>query len=230
MRQDSWQLGNWGHIPVSLHWTALLTFAWLYIIFMNVVDTLIGGVALLVVFAVHESGHVFVLRRRRIGITGITLFGVHGETSYNEYAAKPGDCVAVAWGGVAAQGVLLVAAIAANTFIPFEAVPYAVLVWGPVFFVFTKFNVFLMIVALLPIGPFDGHDAWRAIPRMRNRLRRGKAVKKRPVPAPEPQPAAEREPELTPEEQRALDESSRRAAEELMARLSRKSGEPTQEG
>ena len=47
MRQDAFNLGTWGRIPVSLHWTALLSFAWLYIIFWDVVATLIGAVALL---------------------------------------------------------------------------------------------------------------------------------------------------------------------------------------
>ena len=220
MRQDAWQLGTWGRIPVSLHWTALLTFAWLYIILRSVVDTLIGGVALLLVFAAHEYGHVFMLRRRHIAVSSITFFGVHGETAYNEYAAKPGDAIAVAWGGVAAQLLVLLLAIAANAFIPFESVAFAPTIWGPAYYVFTQFNVFLMIVALLPIGPFDGHDAWRVFARLRG-PRRGAVQKKRAVPVQEP------EPELTPEEQHALDESSRRAADELLARLSGKSGEPT---
>ena len=225
MRQDYWPLGTWGRIPVSLHWTALLSFAWLYILCMNVTDTLIGSVALLLLFAAHEAGHVFVLRRRRIPVTAISFFGLHGETSYNEYAAKAGDAVAVAWGGVAAQVVVLLLALAATAYVPFREIPFAPLVWGPMFFVFTKFNVFLMIIALLPIGPFDGHDAWRIIPRTRNALRRGKAAKRKVVPVPPPEPEAD----LTPEEQRELDASSQRVADDLLARLSRKSDAPSGE-
>jgi hypothetical protein len=93
------------------------------------------------------------------------------------------------------------------------------------YFIFTKFNILLLIVALLPIGPFDGHDAWKIIPRMRNSMRRPQAAKRAPAPAPEPEP----EPVHTPEEQRALDESSQRTAAELIARLSRKSDAPTQD-
>ena len=43
MRQDYWQLGTWGRIPVAMHWTVLLNFAWLYIIFMDLLATLIGA-------------------------------------------------------------------------------------------------------------------------------------------------------------------------------------------
>ena len=222
MRQDHWQLGTWGRIPVSMHWTVLLNFAWLYIIFMDVVSTLIGAAALFLVMMAHEFGHVAMLRRRGLKVAAISLVGLHGETSYNEYNARPGDAIAVAWGGVAAQVAVFVLALAANSFIPFHEIPLSLLVWGPMYFVFTKFNIFLIIIALLPIGPFDGHDAWRVIPRMRKALRR-RPAKRAPPPPPEPEPV------LAPEEQRALDESSERAAAELISRLSRKSDAPKQD-
>ena len=222
MRQDHWQLGTWGRIPVSMHWTVLLNFAWLYIIFMDVLATLIGAAALFLVMMAHEFGHVAMLRRRGLKVAAISLVGLHGETSYNEYNARPGDAIAVAWGGVAAQVAVFVLALAANSFIPFHEIPLSLLVWGPMYFVFTKFNIFLIIIALLPIGPFDGHDAWRVIPRMRKALRR-RPAKRAPPPPPEPEPV------LTREEQRALDESSERAAAELISRLSRKSDAPKQD-
>ena len=219
MRQDYWSLGMWGRIPVQMHWTVLLSFAWLYFIFWDLTAMLIGSVALAIVFIAHEFGHVLVLRRRKIAVTGISFFGIHGETSYNEYAAKPGDVVAVAWAGVGAQMLVLVLALAASALIPFHAIALGPAIWGPMFIVFTKFNVFLTIIALLPIGPFDGHDAWRVIRRTRNALRRSRV--KRPPPEPERV--------LSPEEQRALEESSQRTAGELIDRLSRRTDAPTQE-
>lgn len=221
MRQDYWQLGTWRRIPVSMHWTVLLNFAWLYIIFQDLLATLIGAATLFLVMMAHEYGHVVVMRRRRIKATAISLFGLHGETSYNEYTAKAGDATAIAWGGVLAQLVVLALALAANTFVPFHEIPFALLVWAPMYFVFTKFNVLLMIIALLPIGPFDGHDAWRILPRRRKARRT--AAKRAFPPPPEP------ETELTPEEQKALDESSQQAAADLLSRLSRKSDAPKQE-
>jgi Zn-dependent protease len=225
MRQDYWQLGTWGRIPVSMHWTVLLNFAWLYIIFQDLLATLIAAPTLFLVMMAHVFGHVATLRRRRIKPTAISLFGLHGEVAFNEYDAKAGDRIAIAWSGVGAQVVVMLLAVAANAFIPFQEIPLALLVWGPMYFIFTKFNILLLIVALLPIGPFDGHDAWKIIPRMRNSMRRPQAAKRAPAPAPEPEP----EPVHTPDEQRALDESSQRTAAELIARLSRKSDAPTQD-
>jgi stage IV sporulation protein FB len=230
MRQDAFNLGTWGRIPVSLHWTALLTFAWLYIIFWDVVATLVGAVALFFLFAVHEFGHVFVLRRKRIAVTSIQFSGLHGETAYNEYAAKPGDATAVAWGGVLAQLLVLAIALALTLAVPFASLPLGDVLWPPIATVLIKFNIFLVIIALLPIGPFDGHAAWQVIPRMRARWRRGRkprdAKQRRPAPA-APAPAPEPESLLSDEQRRELDEEARRHADELLARLARKNNSPT---
>jgi Zn-dependent protease len=222
MRQDSWSLGTWGRVPVSMHWTVLLAFAWMYLVFMDVVLMLMSIPFVFLTFVVHELGHVVVLRRRKIAVTGVSLFGIHGETSYNEYAAKPGDVVAVAWGGVAAQVVLMLLGLAVTQFVPLAAIPFGGELAAVMFVVLVKLNVFIMIVALLPIGPFDGHAAWQVIPRTRAALKQRR--KARPAPAvravrPEPEPEAQ----LSDEERRQLDKSSEQAAAELMAKLTGKS-------
>jgi Zn-dependent protease len=85
-----------------------------------------------------------------------------------------------------------------------SGVPWAWVVVGPVFFVWVKLNIFLMLLALLPIGPFDGRAAWQVIPRLRQALRRrGKAM-------------------LSAELLRELDKRSRDEAAELIERLNRK--------
>jgi Zn-dependent protease len=222
MRQDYWPLGTWGRIPVTMHWTVLLSFAWLYLIFFDVVATLVAVPFLFLLFVAHEYGHVVMLRRRKIAVTGIALFGIHGETSYNEYSAKPADVVAVAWAGVAAQLLVMLLALAAVDLVPFATLPLGSLISAVIFVVLVKVNVFLMIIALLPIGPFDGHAAWQVIPRMRAKLRRPRKAKPVP-PAPPPEPDVT----LSPEQQRELDAASERAAAELMAKLTGKSGTPT---
>jgi Zn-dependent protease len=187
MRQDSWSLGIWGRIPVSMHWTVLLAFAWMYLVFMDAVLMLLSIPFVFLIFAVHELGHVIVLRRRKIAVTGVSLWGIHGETSYNEYAAKPGDVVAVAWGGVGAQAVLMLLALGLTQLVPFSAVPFGGELALVMFVVLVKLNIFLMIVALLPIGPFDGHAAWQVIRRTRAKLKAKAPPKAKPVPPREPE-------------------------------------------
>jgi hypothetical protein len=113
---------------------------------------LIAAPTLFLVMMVHVFGHVATLRRRRIKPAAISLFGLHGEVAFNEYDAKAGDRIAIAWSGVGAQVVVMLLAVAANIFIPFQEIPFALLVWGPMYFIFTKFNILLLIVALLPSG------------------------------------------------------------------------------
>jgi Zn-dependent protease len=217
MRQDYWSLGTWGRIPVSMHWTVLLAFAWLYLFFFDVVATLFASVAFFLLLAVHELGHVVALRSRRIPVTSVALFGIHGETTYNEYSAKAGDVVLVAWSGVIAQALVLAAALAVTAFVRVASVPWAAVALGPMLVVFVKLNVFLMIIALLPIGPFDGRAAWQVIPRTRNAMRRRHKAK-----------ASARKTEAqmvepTPDEERAYGASSRKETDDLIARLTKRS-------
>jgi len=217
MRQDSWSLGIWGRIPVSMHWTVLLAFAWMYLVFMDAVLMLLSIPFVFLIFAVHELGHVIVLRRRKIAVTGVSLWGIHGETSYNEYAAKPGDVVAVAWGGVGAQAILMLLALGLTQLVPFSAVPFGGELALVMFVVLVKLNIFLMIVALLPIGPFDGHAAWQVIRRTRAKLKAKAPPKAKPVPPPEP------ETQLSGEQQQEADAAAEKEAADLIRRLTGKS-------
>jgi len=221
MRQDHWPLGTWGRIPVTMHWTVLLAFAWMYLVFFDLVLTLVAIPFVFLLLVAHEWGHVVTLRRRKIAVTGVALFGAHGETSYNEYAAKPNDVVAVAWSGVAAQVVVMLLALAAVNFIPFGAIPFGATLSTVIYVVLVKINVFVMILALLPIGPFDGHQAWKVIPRARAAMKRRASAKPKPTP---PTPVAEPEEKLSPEERRELDQASGKAAADLMAKLTGKAG------
>jgi Zn-dependent protease len=217
MRQDSWSLGSWNRIPVSMHWTVLLAFAWMYLVFMDVVLMLMSIPFVFLILAVHELGHVIMLRRRKIAVTGVSLWGIHGETSYNEYAAKPGDMVAVAWGGVAAQVVLMLLALGITQLVPFSSIPFGGALALVMFTVLVKLNVFLMIVALLPIGPFDGHAAWQVIRRTRAKLKAKAPPRARPAPPREPEIS------LSNEQQQELDAAAEKEAADLIRRLKGKS-------
>jgi Zn-dependent protease len=220
MRQDSWSLGTWGRVPVSMHWTVLLAFAWMYLIFMDVTLMLMSIPFVFLILAVHELGHVVVLRRRKVGVTGVTLWGIHGETSYNEYAAKPGDVVAVAWAGVGAQLALMLLAIAAHELVPWGSIPLGSRVDTVMYVVLVKLNIFLMIVALLPIGPFDGHAAWQVIRRTRAKMKARAKPRVRPEPRARTADDAMR---LSPEKQQEMDVTAEKETASLIARLTGRS-------
>ena len=165
----------------------------------------------------HELSHALVAQRRGIPVLGITLYLVHGETQYDEYSAKPRDVVAAAWGGVAAQ--LLILAVASIVRFTVDFPPAAAVVAGPVLMVFTTLNVFLIILALLPIGPFDGHAAWKILPRMRGKKKPRKAA----APAARKAPPGEPATPVSPEKQQEMDAQAGKEAADLIARLTGRS-------
>ena len=205
--RDHWQLGRWAGIPVAMHWTVLLAFPWLYLMLGAWLPALIGSAAYFLLLLAHEFGHAAMARWRRVTVEAITLNGLHGETVHG-YARSAGDDILIAWSGVAAQAVLLLLALIAGPYLETASSPVVGVIADPVLLVFTRWNLFLMVVALLPIGPMDGHRAWAIIPWVRQRLRRrrssGKVVK------------------LDPARRRALQQQSEKAAADIIQRLGKK--------
>lgn len=206
--ENYWHLGRWFRIPVAMHWTVLLTFPWLWLWMQNVVAALAGSVAFLILLIAHEAGHAAMARARGLSVDAITLNGLHGETSHG-YPRNERDDILIAWSGVGAQAVILLLALLAQEFLWPAAMPvWLMLVGGAMLQVFTVWNIFLIIVALLPIGPMDGHRAWRLIPylrkSMRQRGRGGKVVK------------------LDPARRRKLEQNSERMASDIISKLGKK--------
>jgi membrane-associated protease RseP (regulator of RpoE activity) len=95
-----------------------------------------------------------------------------------------------------------------------RANPVAAFIVTPILFVLIKLNAVLMVVALLPIGPFDGHSAWAAIPLLRNSWRRRRKAAKHAKLFPEEN--------LSPERRQELEEASSKVASDLIGKLSKK--------
>lgn len=217
---NHWPLGRWRGIPVSMHWTVLLAFVWLYLFFWNLAATAIASIAYVSLLIAHEYGHVAVLRWLKIGVESIELNGLHGNTSHEWTSAADG--ILVAWGGVAAQLVILLLAVAASFALDSRTNAVVSFIAAPILFVYIKLNLVLMIVALLPIGPFDGHNAWAAIPWIRRTIRRRRKAARELKLFPEKG--------LSPEKRRQLEESSTQVAAELMDKFSRKSADRKSDG
>lgn len=210
MDKNHWQLGKWWGIPVSLHWSVLLWCALFFSVFMDIVPTIVAALALIFVMVVHECGHVLALRARKLDVDGVELSGLHGitETTYLPYPFE----IVFAWSGVAAQFVLYLISEACISYVHLGLPAYLDTVIGPVALVFTRYNLLLMVVALIPIGPFDGRRAWKILGWLRTRVRAALASR---------QDGEEKTPRLTREQQRALEEASAKEARELLEKISK---------
>lgn len=153
MAERSLPLFRWRGVPVRLHWTAPIG---LYIFGGG---RWWGALGALILILAHELGHAWMVRRFGLRATGVLLHGFGGECRY-EGAATAREDALIAWGGVMAQGLLLAGALL-----------YGALAGPPVGAAdailrdtFVQWNVYLIVLNLLPMEPLDGARAWRAFP------------------------------------------------------------------
>jgi len=163
MMRSSWRLGRWRGIPISLHWTVFIGIPWFLFQTRSVTGAAIMFVGFFVILLVHELGHAAVARWRQVDVEQIRLLFLHGTCTLNEEPYHELDDVLIAWGGVAAQFALLVIALVADIVLgAFSPVAEGLL--SPLFRVLIATNLFIIIFNLIPLAPFDGAKAWRALP------------------------------------------------------------------
>jgi Zn-dependent protease len=166
----TWRLGKWRGIPVSLHWTVFIGLPWFYYQTRSVSATALCFAAFFFLLVAHEIGHAAVALWRNVGVDEIKLFFIHGLCMHDEPYYGDDD-VLIAWGGVAAQVVVLVIAFGCNTLLGILS-PYMDQVASPVFRVLIETNFVIMILNLMPVPPLDGVKAWRILPLLRARAQR----------------------------------------------------------
>jgi len=160
--RSSWQLGHWRGVPITLHWTVLLALPWFLYQTRSLVGTAIAFIAFFGLLLAHEVGHAAVAMWRRVEVLWIRLLVIHGECAHEEPDYELDD-VLIAWGGVAAQLVLLIAALGVDMLLaPTSSSVYRAS--APLLHVFIETNLVIMIVNLIPLAPFDGATAWRILP------------------------------------------------------------------
>jgi Zn-dependent protease len=160
--RSSWRLGQCRGIPISLHWTVFIGIAWFYYQTQSLGDTAVAFFAFCFLLLIHEIGHAAVALWRRVEVHEIRLFFLHGHCLVEQPEYELDD-VLIAWGGVAAQLVVLVVALASDVLLA-AASPEARVLASPLLRVFIATNIFMMIFNLLPLASFDGAKAWRILP------------------------------------------------------------------
>ena len=157
-----WQLGQWRGIPISLHWTVFIGIPWFLWQTRSLANTAIAFVAFFFLLLAHELGHAAVARWRRVEVDHIQLFFLHGYCAHEPPDYELDD-VLIAWGGVAAQFIVLVIALVGDVLLA-TFWPDARVLTSPLLRVLIGTNVLIMIFNLIPVAPFDGAKAWRILP------------------------------------------------------------------
>lgn len=142
----------WNGIPVRMH--VLAPLGWF---FFNRLDP-VRWVGMALLIFLHEAGHAWVVRRFRARVVSIDFVMLGGECQWQGAVSKRGIAT-IAWGGVAAQAIVLVV---------FAPLSYFNVLQDPIAiqlaYVMTWTNLLLIGLNLIPIPPLDGSRAWPAIP------------------------------------------------------------------
>lgn len=196
-------VARWKGTPIRVHWSTPLGML-LFGRFAFVPGFWLGY---LLIVGLHEMGHAFLMRRVGLHARSIEIHALGGQARYGGGSVSQWQRSVVAWGGVLAQAVLLVAALVVAAFVPitspFVAQLLSALTWT---------NVWIMALNLMPLPPLDGADAWK-LPRLwrERRGRRAARVARERIEVRVPTRGAERELELGEVDEEKVRETVRRA-------------------
>jgi stage IV sporulation protein FB len=144
-------LGRIYGADVRLHWSILV--GMLVLTRFHIAPG--AWLGFLLVLLLHELGHAFLAYREGMAVIGIDVHGLGGQCTYAGLPTARQQAI-IAWGGVIAQGALLVASL----------VLVGALGWprsgqlAELLDALTWTNVSVAVLNLLPIPPLDGADAW----------------------------------------------------------------------
>jgi stage IV sporulation protein FB len=177
-----WEAFRVRGIPVRVHWTTPVG----ALVFGGLTFSPAFWAAFFILVLVHELGHAWLVRRLSHRVLAIEVTGFGGRCRWSG-AASERDRGVIAWGGVVAQGLLLVATL---LFVVFFGFPDST-VGRQIASAFLFTNGLLMAVNLLPVEPLDGAEAWRFVRQEWRRLRsRGPGPPPPRPPPPRPDPGA----------------------------------------
>jgi len=145
-------VGRWRGAPIRLHFSLPLG----ALLFSGFRFEPVFWVAFFGLVLIHEFGHAMVARRLGQTVLSIDVTGFGGICRWAG-SATDYDRSRIAWGGVAAQAVVLAVAVAVAFALPAEGS----LLRAQLLSVFIGTNLWLMALNLLPLAPLDGAQAWR---------------------------------------------------------------------
>jgi Zn-dependent protease len=188
-----WTIGNFRGAPIRLHWSVLLFGFW----FAR--GSIAAWIAILLLILAHELGHAVFVRRFGHRVISIDVTGFGGACAWTG-SATPRESALIAWGGVIVQAILYALA---QLYVLVEGDPRSAVDWA-IYGVFTRTNLWIMAINLLPFEPLDGARAWTIFRHLESTPHK---------------PPVERPPAAAPVDRSEDDDPERRAARERERRF-----------
>jgi stage IV sporulation protein FB len=155
---------KWRGVPVLLSWTVLLGLPWFYFRHRSLVGMALAFVSFFFLLLIHELGHAAMAKWRRVPVLEIRLYIMHGLCRHEE-PRREEDAIWIAWGGVAAQGLVLLLAVAVSELLHRLSFPLYVDA-QPALHVLITTNLIIIVMNLVPVAPLDGAKAWLVVPKL----------------------------------------------------------------
>lgn len=145
-------IGHWRGVPIRVHWSALLG----AFVFGGLRFAPGAWVGFFVIVVLHELGHAWLVKRRKLQAVAVHVHGFGGECRYTGHVTAL-DRAIVAWGGVMAQTIVLAIAGVVSLLLP----PVTGAFVRDLMRALIVVNVLIIALNLLPFRPLDGHEAWK---------------------------------------------------------------------
>jgi Zn-dependent protease len=160
MNQGYLEVGRFGGVALRVHALTLLG-ALIFTGFRLAPVAWFGFFALVLA---HETGHALLARGFGLRVESIDL-NVFGGACRWSGPSSAWQRAVIAWGGVLAQAAILLVSLG----FLFVAGPPRSFAVAELADVFTRTNLWIMGLNLLPVRPLDGADAWKVVPELRAR-------------------------------------------------------------
>ena len=146
-------------IPIRFHWS--VPAGALFVSGLTIRPGVWVGFLALVL--IHELGHAVLVRRQGLNVIAVDVHGLGGVCRYSGFRVTPVQRSIIAWGGVLGQALLAGVGFGLAAYSPLLGSPFV----AQLISVFTWFNLFLIVLNLLPFPPFDGAEAWQLFRHLR---------------------------------------------------------------
>lgn len=148
---------------VNVHYSAF--FNLLFVMpYINSFASLISAfVAMLVIIIVHELGHAYFAKRFGCRVISINIHFGGGQCLHEQPHYRSEEYI-IAWGGILFQlalwAIVFVAWLIIDSFKFFIVHPFI----ADAIAILIVYNLFIMIINLIPVKGLDGYKAWRLLP------------------------------------------------------------------
>jgi Zn-dependent protease len=152
LKAGYFRVGRLAGVDLRLHWSVPVA----ALVFGSLRFEPVSWLAFIAVLFVHALGHALVVRGLGLPLTGIDVAGFGGHCRFRG-SADVLEHALIAWGGMAAQALLLIGTCLGGVALGHPTSHAGSLVEHA----FVEVNLWILLLNLLPFPPLDGARAWR---------------------------------------------------------------------